>query len=109
MFSCLSCFTIFNADDSLRSTTSALKASPKQPITGCLNLSTLAFTLTITHCGFASLISRAALISFAFSGTLATMNQGLSAMQCPPKPGLHSVKSKHSCPLKQPLLQILWS
>ena len=56
-------------------------------MTGSRNFLALLITRSITQSGFASLISRAARVSFAVSGERATMNHGSTAMQWPPTPG----------------------
>jgi len=46
-----------------------------------------AFTFSITQSGLLSFTSRAVRISLACSGVSLTINQGSTAMQCPPTPG----------------------
>jgi hypothetical protein len=46
-----------------------------------------ASTLSTTQCGLLSFTCRAAWIRRASSGLRLTMNQGSTAMQCPPTPG----------------------
>ncbi|MNN67447.1 hypothetical protein D3C81_1830810 [compost metagenome] len=53
----------------------------------CRNSATASLTLSITHRGLLSFTSRAVRINRASSGVLLTMNQGSTAMQCPPTPG----------------------
>ena len=80
------------AGDSRKSSMLGLNAKPKHAILGFLpvlaNVSATAILiLSITQSVLWLLTSRAVRISFAFSKSLAMINHGSTAIQCPPTPG----------------------
>ena len=87
IFKAWSLETISIEGDSRKSSTSALKAKPKQAIVGFLNLLAFSTIFLMTQSGLESLTSRAVLIKRASSGALSIINQGSTAIQWPPTPG----------------------
>src|SRR5699024_5645157 len=80
----VSATAMFLLGDSRRSSMLALKARPSAAIVGCFSRPARSSTLASTASGLESLTPRAAAMSFAFSRSAETMNQGSTAMQWPP-------------------------
>src|SRR5699024_2730284 len=79
--------TTFTAGDSRKSSTFALNDNPNAQIRALWVLSNESKTLCTSFVGRASLSSRANLIMGDCIGAAWWMNQGSTAMQCPPTPG----------------------